>query len=132
MKNFSLKNLALSLLGLGAILSVFLAAACRDNSDIVEVLPNVTVGEEFEIILDAYGSTPYLWSYEIKPDLGIEYIAMDFIPTSNNPDLIGGGQVRYTFKATKYGNYKIKYELQNSWESSTPIETKIYQITIVE
>lgn len=92
-------------------------------------LPNVKEGDYFEVTLEASGS-PYSWKYEIKPKSGIEYVSMQFIPTDNDPEKIGGGQLVYTFKALSSGDYKIKFDYQISWTTDPPIKTNMYSIFV--
>lgn len=116
------------------LLMVFLLAGCADSSVNKVSLPQVTEGETFEITLDAHGGTAYSWSYEISSNSGIEYVTQEFIPADGDFDIIGGGQLKYTFKAIKAGNYKITFKLQIPWEATapTPIEKNIYSITVVK
>ena len=111
---------------------ILLLTACSESIKKIESLPNVSVGDEFEIVLDAYSGTPYVWSYEIKPNSRIEYVTKEFIPTDNNPDLIGGGQLKYTFKATQSGAVEITFQLYHLGESNSVTKTNIYKITIFE
>ncbi len=93
-------------------------------------LPDVSEGNEFEITLEAHGGTAYQWSYELDSP-GIEYVSMEFIPQNEEPDRTGGGQVAYTFKAVKAGDYKIQFELSIPWESESPVESRTYKIKVV-
>lgn len=106
-------------------------AACKDADKNTYSLPDVAEGETFEIILDAHGGTAYSWNYDIHPDTGIEYVTMEYVAESNDSDQNGGGQLVYTFQAIKAGGYKIQFELQIPWESEPPIETNVYEITVV-
>jgi len=109
------------------IMSCF--AACGDESPKYS-LPDVAEGSTFEITVRAT-SGPYSWSYEISPNKGIEYVTREFIPTDNDPEMIGGGQLRYTFKATKVGCYEIKFMLLPLGKSEPSVETDLYKITVV-
>lgn len=129
MKNRQLKIFIL----LGMILLLISAlTACKDADENTYSLPDAAEGQTFEIILDAHGGTAYSWSYEINPNSGIEYVTMEYVPKNNDSDQNGGGQLIYTFKAIKTGSYKIRFELQISWESEPPIETNVYEITVVK
>ena len=126
--NICKNNLLLLIVSVVLLLfMVFPLSACvrANNYD----LPEVKEGETFEITLKARNM--YSWQYKI-PSSGIEYIAMEYIPTNNDPDIIGGGQNKFTFKATKAGSYKIKFELSAPWEpKKPPIEINIYKITVI-
>ena len=119
---------------IGMIVAVFMSlgfcCGCGDNNTTTYSLPDIKVGETFEIILPAGGK--YSWTYKIKPVSGIEYVSREFTPPGGDPDKIGGGNYTYTFKATKIGSYRIKFELAVSWESTPPIETNIYKITVIK
>ena len=93
-------------------------------------IPDVTMGSEFEITLNAHGGTAYRWSYDIS-SLGVEYVSMDFVPQNDDVSWTGGGQVVYKFKAINEGDYKIKFKLSIPWESEPPIELKTYKIKVV-
>ncbi len=114
------------------LLTLSFLSACQDDTAKSYFLPEVTEGETFEITLNAHGGTAYSWSYEINPSSGVEYVQMEYIPENNDPNWSGGGQLVYTFKATKVGTYKIKFELQIPWESKEPIETIIYELRIIK
>lgn len=114
------------------LVMVFSLGACSDDSVNKFSLPQVTEGDTFEITLDAHGGTAYSWNYKISSNSGIEYVTHEYIPTDGDSDIIGGGQLKYTFKAVKAGNYKITFKLQIPWEATeaTTIETNIYSITV--
>lgn len=116
------------------VVMVFSLAACADDSVNKFSLPQVKEGETFKITLDAHGGTAYSWSYKISSNSGIEYVTQEYIPTDGDSDIIGGGQLKYTFKAVKAGNYKITFKLEIPWEATeaTPIETNIYSITVAK
>ena len=109
--------------------AVFSASACTDKNENIYTLADVNVGDAFKITLQA--SDMYSWHFDIDSERAIEYVAMDFVPTDNDPEIIGGGQLLYTFRAKETGKYKIRFDLQIAWESEPPIETKIYEITII-
>lgn len=110
-----------------------LLMACNDKTESI-CLPDVTESCTFEIELNSYSGTAYTWDFEINSKSGIEYVSMEFVPPNDNPDQIGGGQLIYTFKAIKAGNYKIKFEARIPWESeqTPPVESRTYKITIVK
>lgn len=85
----------------------------------------------FEITLDAHGGTAYVWSYEIDKNAGVQYISQEFIPTDNNPEIMGGGEIVYQFKAVQAGTYNIRFECKIPHETSVPLEVNRYQITVV-
>lgn len=124
---------------LGVILFMLLPLnGCKDSSRISEIdttkdsLPDMKIGQEFEITIDAYSGTAYSWSYEVKPNSGVEFVTRKFIPTDENPDNIGGGQFVYTFRAIRYGNYQIKFYLQIPWESDSLIKISTFNFRITE
>ena len=131
-KFFRAKAGVLSILLL--VLTLFMTfafAACNKNVNHY-TLPDVTEGDTFEITVDSYASGGYSWSYEIKPNSGIEYVKEEFITDYPSPDHCGGGQNKFIFKATKAGKYDIKFTCQRSWESEPPIYTNIYKIKVLE
>ena len=121
------------LIVLSAMLFMFFSfTACSDDNAKKYSLPDVAVGDTFEITLDAHGGTAYSWDYKIIPSSGVEYVTMEYIPTNDDPDIIGGGQLKYTFRAIKAGSYKIEFQLQIPWESKPPVETNIYEVKVVK
>ena len=113
---------------LAVLVLVFSFSGCRKG---VQALPDVTVGSTFEIKLASYDSTPYKWEYEITPSNGIEYLSMDFIPESKDPSHVGGGDLVYTFKAVKVGEYQIEFSLKHLTDkASSPKEVAIYSIKV--
>ncbi len=103
------------------------------NSEITNTysLEDVAVGDTFEITLAAHGGTAYRWDYKINKS-GVEYATREFVPTDNDPEIMGGGDFVYTFKASKTGSYKIKFKLQVLNNTEPPIEINIYKITVVK
>ena len=108
---------------------LFSLSACGDKT-INKTLPDVAVGETFEITLDAHGGTAFVWSYEISPKAGMEFVSREFIPTNGDPDLIGGGQFEYTFKGNKAGKYEITFKLKEIGKSQAT-ETIVYSVKVV-
>lgn len=113
--------------------SVFCISGCDDVETTNHTIPDKTKGDMFEIYLKATGSIPYKWNYVLESNSGIEYVSSDFVPAEDS-DRIGGGQLVYTFKAIKVGDYKIRFELCSVIESSknSPVEVRVYKIKIVE
>ena len=112
------------------LMSLGFCCGCGNNNTNTYSLPDIKVGEKFEIILPAGGK--YSWTYQLKPVSGIEYVSREFTPPKGDPEILGGGDLTYTFKATKIGSYRIKFDLAISWESKPPIETNIYKITVIK
>ena len=114
-----------------SILFVLLLVGCGNKNAETVSLPDVEVGSSFEIYLAAHSGTPYSWEYEIELSEGIEYISREFIPTNNDPGIIGGGNYIYTFKAIKVGGYKIKFSLMSITNTKqVPREIVIYLVTV--
>lgn len=125
------KKLCFIVIILVLIFVVFSLSACADNTNTYS-LPDVIVGDTFEITLDAHGGTAYCWEYSTNSK-GIEYVTSEFISEHpNDSDYCGGGKVVYTFKAVNSGDYKIKFKLSIPDQSKPPIETNIYKVKIVK
>lgn len=122
-----------AIIWLQAVLFVlFSLVACDDNKGKRYTLPDVTENSTFDIIMKSYSGTAYVWSYKISPNSGIEYVSHAFISERENSDWTGGGQLKYTFRAVRTGNYNIEFEARiPSDEKQVPIERNIYEITIV-
>lgn len=105
----------------------------KDNNAKHYFLSDITKNSTFDITMKSYGGTAYVWSYEIFPSSGIEYVSREFVSDRADPNLTGGGQLKYTFRAMSIGSYKIKFEAQTLSDSNqdSPIEVNIYEITIV-
>ena len=111
--------------------SAFALTGCEDENTKHYTLPSVEVGETFEIELLEYRSRGYLWYYEISGKSGIEFVSREVPPHDSDPDKIGGsGHGIYIFKATKAGNYKIRFALKKLNEP--PKETNIYEIKVTK
>lgn len=118
---------------LGAILlTTFSLIACDNKNVNTYTLPDVTVGDTFEITVPTRGSGQYEWNYNINSNSGLEFVAREYIPASDDPDWCGGGNSIYTFKAVKTGSYTIKFICQIIGKYEPPIETNIYKITCIE
>ena len=129
MKN--IKNIVIVLETL--LLMIFSLVGCGGNNKNTYSLPDVAVGDTFEITLSAYGSTPYQWNYEISPTSGIEYVSQEFVQPDD--DRVGGGELVYTFKGITIGNYKIKFERRSVLSESKndpPIKANIYEVAVVK
>ena len=114
-----------------SILFILSFVGCGNKNVETVALPDVEVGSSFEIFVRATGSIPYRWEYEIKPNEGIEYISWEYVPTYNDPDMIGGGKHAYFFKAVKVGEYKIKFSLMSITNTKEePKRIIIYQVTV--
>ena len=114
-----------------SMLFVLLLVGCGNKKAETVFLPYVEVGSSFKICVDAHSGTPYRWETEIKPREGIEYISREFVPTDNNPDIIGGGDYIYMFKAVKVGEYKIKFSFMSITDTKElPTKIVIYQVTV--
>ena len=93
-----------------AVMLVLLSVAfcgCKEQEQTIP-LPDVQVGEEFEITVRATAGRPYYWEYQITPMEGVDCIGSVYVPRDNNPDIIGGGTRIFSFQATKAGCYKIQ------------------------
>ena len=123
------KNGIFLIIGCALLAFLFPLTACKHDNYFV--LSDVKEGEVFEITLDAHGGTDYVWSYEIDKNAGVQYISQEFIPTDNNPEIMGGGEIVYQFKAVQAGTYNIRFECKIPHETSAPLEVNRYQITVV-
>lgn len=115
---------------------VFPLSACEKANNYN--LPDVNVGETFEITLKDYSDGGYDLSYKITPSSGIEFVSKESVKEdihietddSYPPDnFCGSFPQKYTFKAINSGSYKIEFVCQRSWESN-PIEINIYKIKV--
>ena len=105
-----------------------LSVACGQNENRYD-LPNVAVGDMFEITLQNYADGGYSWDYNLNPSSGIEYVKVEYIEP-DDPEICGGVRpVIYTFKANKIGSFEIKFHCHRAWTSES-IETNIYKITV--
>lgn len=124
------------LVAVGLIICLIInCASCRkDNNAKHYFLFDITKNSTFDITMKSYGGTAYVWSYEIFPSSGIEYVSREFVSDRAELNLTGGGQLKYTFRAMSIGSYKIKFEARTLSDSNqdSPIEVNIYEITIVE
>ena len=119
MKN--IKNIVIVLETL--LLMIFSLVGCGGNNKNTYSLPDVAVGDTFEITLSAYGSTPYQWNY----------VSQEFVQPDD--DRVGGGELVYTFKGITVGNYKIKFERRSVLSESKndpPIKANIYEVAVVK
>lgn len=112
--------------------SIFSFSGCANKDENTISLPNVYVGDTFDIRVKSYSGTAYRWDYEMDSTM-FEYVSSEFIPTNNNSDQIGGGQIIYKFKALKDGKDKIEFCVKDvSQQNALPIERIIYEITVEE
>lgn len=119
------------------LIMIFSLSACVDqhtnNAENTNKysLPDIAEGDTFEIIVKGEGQ--YVWHYSIEPGTGIEYVSREGVGEHvDDPDWAGGWPWRYTFKALKAGNYKIKFEYSLAWTDAPPIETNVYNIKVVK
>ena len=113
---------------------IFSLMACGSNKGKRYSLSDVAENSTFDITMKSYSGTAYVWSYEISPSSGIEYVSLEFISDQEISDWIGGGKLKYTFRAVQAGNYKIKFEARilSDSKQTSPIESNIYEIIIVK
>ena len=128
------KRILTVIMAIGMAFAVLLCGSgCKEKNVNYYTLPDVAVGDTFEITLDVHGTGMYEWQYTISEKTGIEYVKRDFIFPNNDPNIIGGGTILYVFKAAKVGNYSIKCSAKIPWEPKTPpIENRVYRIKVVE
>lgn len=130
-KRENVGSLFFSALFLSVCMMLLTLVACANENINIYSLPDVIQNETFEITVPSNGSTPYRWHYEIDKS-GIEFVSEEFIPENEDPDFCGGGgQSKYTFKATKIGSYTIKFIYQIIDKSESPVIISKYKINVI-
>ena len=118
-------------LALLVVLSCSLCA-CKSPEEEVIKLPDVHVGDEFEIEIRTSYGTAYRWDFEIKKD-NIEFVKKRSVPFNPDPDAFGGGGHNiYTFRALEEGKCKIKFIRVHVADSTDIIDEALYEINILK
>ena len=91
------------------------------------IMPNVKVGDVFEILL--IEGSHYEWHYEITPSLGLEFVSRNNVLPK--PGIVGGSFAVFTFEAVATGKYIITFMYKNFIDpDELPVETLVYEITV--
>ncbi len=125
------KRILTVIMAIGMAFAVLLCGSgCTEKNANYYTLPDVAVGETFEICMDTYFDGGYDVKYEIKPKSGIEFVSREFLYSLSGD---GGGNVpmKFIYKATKTGKYEIKFKWKRSWEAE-PAVINVYQITVTK
>lgn len=117
--------------------SMFALTGCEDKDAVKYSLPDVAVGETFEIAF--YGNEgAYQWHYKIRTKMGfstkgIVENSIVGIPAEDAAERPGApGWLIYTFEARKAGKYKIEYKLRHVGAHGDVAETRIYTVKVVK
>lgn len=94
-----------------------------------ELSMEVKKSENFKISLGANLTTGYYWSINFDSEC-IEFINLEYI--LDDSELVGSpGQQVFEFKALEESKgIELIFSYERSWENKTPLEKKIYTITI--
>ena len=93
----------------------------------------VTVGDDFNIILDANATTGYSWSIAKPLDKEVvTLVSSDYLIPRQENNMVGqGGKSLWKFKAIGAGKALITLEYKRSWEKDKPAaEKKTYFIVV--
>lgn len=132
MKKVVLKTCSIVLLMI-TMLPICIFGACSNYTKKEICLGNVQLNECFDIRLKSYSGTAFCWDYEIDANGGVQNVNCEYVPPNDNQDWIAGGELVYTFKATKEGNHKIVFYLYDrSQKNSTIVEKIKYTISIIK
>jgi inhibitor of cysteine peptidase len=89
-----------------------------------------SVGEQFEINLDANETTGYSWKgNEVYSKEYLQLVSSQYVPGSSDRVGAGGTQV-YLFKALKAGSTQIALTYKRSWEKTESDKTLTFNVTI--
>ncbi|GAB3598338.1 hypothetical protein GCM10027446_28270 [Angustibacter peucedani] len=72
------------------------------------------VGEDVVVRLDENGTTGYQWQ-PAEPPAGVEVVASEFLPPSNDAAGAGGQRV-ITLRASEPGEHHVTLERRRAWE----------------
>ena len=111
-----------------AVMLVLLSVAfcgCKEQEQTIP-LPDVQVGEEFEIVLETHGA--YFWEEPIISKQGITYLGRRSVRPA--PDVYGYATLYYKFKAEKEGNYRIRFVCRDA--GKVVLIDDVYEITVLE
>ena len=86
----------------------------------------VTLGQEFNIDLEAIPGGGYSWGVDHIPD-AIELISQSV--TSVSKEIGGNSMQRFIFSARQNGTYSLNFELKRSWEKQA-VKTASFTIRV--
>lgn len=88
------------------------------------------VGQKFSVVLEENATTGYSWTYT-KNDKVIKLVN-EISRCFCDKKLLGAPTTKvWIFKATKKGNYEIKFSYARPWEKKTPpVKTAVYTVKI--
>lgn len=99
-----------------------------------DVQNSVTVGQQFNVVLEDNPSTGYEWTYKIDSDnvkLVKQFVSKDGSGTAENPIVGAPSEVTWTFTAASAGTYTITFTQARSWETGVaPAQTMKYVVVV--
>jgi predicted secreted protein/uncharacterized protein YbcV (DUF1398 family) len=108
------------------------AATQKMKSTISIKTIKATENQEFSILLDQNASTGYSWSYKANTGT-IKLISKKVLDKATNKLVGSGNQCKWTFQATKRGNYDIVFSYSRGWDkNNTTNKTVKYKISVTE
>lgn len=90
-------------------------------------------GETFVVELPSNPSTGYTWSLQRGDSSIVQQVGRPvFVPASNSEGLVGqGGMEVWTFNAMAWGDQRIEFVYQRSWEGDSSAARKVEYLVSV-